>query len=449
MTGLQEFAQLGAERVLNSIPAGLLIAALAWLLVRMLPSRNSGTRFAVWFSALLAIAAVPFVPVLSTPRSIADAAHPKLMLPISWAFAIAAAWMLIAVFAIARVAVGLWKLRSMRRNAVAISTSDLHPTLQATVTDFQSIRLVALCTSSDVRVPTAIGFFNPAILIPEWALRELSTDELKVILLHEFAHLRRWDDWTNLTQKLVRTIFFFHPAVWWIEKRLSLEREMACDDVVLAETKNPRAYAECLVSLAEKSFVRRGLAMAQAVIGHARETSQRLAQILDVNRPSATSVSRPALSLVAIFGALSLVILPDMPKLIAFESPTPAPVFASADVEPRLPQGAIVPAVAQVENHPVVNADYHVGKRRVSTVPAFLPLTKQVGAKRKQSNPPQPQLVRTAVQQPTPMPQFLFVMQTTQFDGRGSARVSFSVWQITFTPADGNTVPATVIVKSI
>jgi len=65
-------------------------------------------------------------------------------------------------------------------------------------------------------------------------------------LLHEFAHLGRWDDWTNLAQKLVRTIFFFHPAVWWIEKRLSLEREMACDDVVLAETQNPRAYAECL-----------------------------------------------------------------------------------------------------------------------------------------------------------------------------------------------------------
>jgi len=85
-------------------------------------------------------------------------------------------------------------------------------------------------------------------------LRELSPEELRVVLLHEFAHLRRWDDWTNLLQKLVRTIFFFHPAVWWIERRLSLEREMACDEAVLAETENPQAYAECLVSLQRKAL---------------------------------------------------------------------------------------------------------------------------------------------------------------------------------------------------
>src|SRR5258707_5357457 len=99
-------------------------------------------------------------------------------------------------------------------------------------------------------------------IFPDWVLQELSAEELKVVLLHEFAHLRRFDDWTNLLQKLVRTIFFFHPAVWWIERKLSLEREMACDEVVLAETENAQAYAECLVSLAEKSFVRSGLMLA-------------------------------------------------------------------------------------------------------------------------------------------------------------------------------------------
>jgi beta-lactamase regulating signal transducer with metallopeptidase domain len=71
--------------------------------------------------------------------------------------------------------------------------------------------------------------------------------------LHELAHLRRYDDWTNLAQKLVKALFFFHPAVWWIEKQVSLEREMACDDAVLAETASPRAYAECLAHLAEKT----------------------------------------------------------------------------------------------------------------------------------------------------------------------------------------------------
>jgi len=99
----------------------------------------------------------------------------------------------------------------------------------------------------------ATGFFRPMIVIPAWALGELSTEELKVVLLHEAAHLERWDDWTNLTQKVLRALFFFHPVVWWLESKLALEREMACDDLVVAATSSPRAYAECLVSLAEKS----------------------------------------------------------------------------------------------------------------------------------------------------------------------------------------------------
>src|SRR6202011_3024466 len=98
---------------------------------------------------------------------------------------------------------------------------------------------------------------RPLVVIPAWARQELSTTELQAILLHELAHLRRWDDWTNLVQKIVGALLFFHPAVWWIEQRLSLEREMACDDVVLAETVSPRGYAECLLSLAEKSLLRR------------------------------------------------------------------------------------------------------------------------------------------------------------------------------------------------
>ena len=95
---------------------------------------------------------------------------------------------------------------------------------------------------------------KPVVVVPGWVMQELSADELNQILLHELAHLRRWDDWTNLAQKVVKALFFFHPAVWWIEKRVSLEREMACDDAVIAETASPRAYAECLTHLAERTF---------------------------------------------------------------------------------------------------------------------------------------------------------------------------------------------------
>ena len=124
---------------------------------------------------------------------------------------------------------------------------------------------------------------------------------------------------------------FFHPAVWWIEKKLALEREMACDDLVLASTTSPRAYAECLVSLAEKSFLRRGLALAQAAVDRLRHVSLRVAQILDVHRPRATRVWRPAPVLVGGVSLVCLLGLSQAPtRLVSFENASVPPAVANA-----------------------------------------------------------------------------------------------------------------------
>ena len=122
-------------------------------------------------------------------------------------------------------------------------------------------------------------------MLPAWALSELSAADLNSVLVHELAHLRRRDDWTNLLQKMVRAVFFFHPAVWWIESRLSLEREMACDEHVLANSEDPRAYAECLVSLAERGFLHRAVMLAQGAVHRVKECSARVTQILASGRP--------------------------------------------------------------------------------------------------------------------------------------------------------------------
>jgi hypothetical protein len=121
----------------------------------------------------------------------------------------------------------------------------------------------------------------------------------------------------------LKALLFFHPAVWWIENKLALEREMACDDAVLAETANPKGYAKCLISVAEKSFMRRGLALAQAAVNRVRQTSLRVSQILDVNRSSATHVWKPALYSVAAFFIACLVSLSHAPELVAFKDQAP------------------------------------------------------------------------------------------------------------------------------
>ncbi len=322
-------AQLSVERLANCLAQGTVIALFAWLLLRMIGRRNSGTRFAVWFCALLAIAVVPFVEFSSGAASAAHAVSAAITIPRAWSLYLFGAWTIIALFGLARVAVGLWHVRSIRRNCKPVDLATLNPSIAHTLSDFYTVRSVELCVSEDLRVPTAVGFFKPSVVLPTWALAELSPAELNAVLLHELAHLRRWDDWTNLAQKVLRAVFFFHPAVWFVENRLSLEREMACDDLVLSQTANPRVYAECLVSLAEKNFLQRGVALAQAAVGRMRQTSLRVLQILDAGRSKSVGIWKPAPWVVAGFSVVCLVGAEHAPRLVAFSDPAASRIDSS------------------------------------------------------------------------------------------------------------------------
>lgn len=465
---LEMIAPFVAERVLHSLPQGLLIAALSWAVLRIIPVRNSQTRFAVWFSALLAIAALAIVPAVHSPGT--RVAAPEILLPEAWAIAIFSIWTFVAAAAMVRVAVGLWQLRRLRRSCVPVAVSDLDPALQSTILELQANRRVAICSSSAVEVPTAMGFFKPVIVIPAWALRELSLGELKVILLHEFAHLRRWDDWTNLIQKAVRALFFFHPAVWWIEKRLSLEREMACDDTVLAQTQNPRAYAECIVTLAEKSFLRRSLerslALAQAAISRVGETSQRIARILDHNRSSTTRAWKPALGVVGGLSIVCLVMLSRTPTLVGFTDSTPVRTVQTVAVHaPRLPQAQVIPASIRVETPVAVQASTAVQAHALLANIRKPGHTPDSGSSRSTAPPvlasTRPNQPRTTAVVPaaakskfnsTPRnsaSHMLVVMQTTQYDARGSAVWTLCVWRVTLVSPQSNTTQPSAPAKSI
>jgi beta-lactamase regulating signal transducer with metallopeptidase domain len=353
---LNAIAQSSTLRIVDCLVEGTLIAIFASLLSRVARLKNSSTRFAVWFSALVAIAALPLLggAVWSQVAGVPDktVGRAPITLPISWALYLFATWALIAVWALLGVARGLWHLHVLRESCVPVDPELLDARLQETLARNQSPRAAALCTSDRVQVPTAIGLVNPAVVIPGWVMQELSTDELNQILLHELAHLRRWDDWTNLAQKVIKALFFFHPAVWWIEKRVSLEREMACDDAVLAETESPRAYAECLAHLAEKTLIQRSLALAQAALGRIRQTSLRVARILDVNRPTGTGRAwKPAVSLVAGFALACVLWISRAPRLIAFSDSETSRASTSmiATSSPNLGSGKASTAVSAAE----------------------------------------------------------------------------------------------------
>jgi len=341
--GLNTMAEVFALRLLDSLLEGSAICVCAALILRIVPRQSAATRFAVCFSALVAIAVMPWMSGawLHTGVTNVAAKHAAIALPESWAICFLVGWGIFALWFSLRLGRAIWHLSHLRKNSVFIDPSELDPVLQQTLQRYDGYRKIVLCSSKQVRVPTAVGLMQPTILIPCSLMSELSPAELNQVVLHELAHFRRWDDWTNLIQQAVTALLFFHPGIWWIEKKLGLEREMACDDAVLAETASPRAYAECLARLAEKTFVNRGIALAQSVLGKVRQTSARVARVLDVNRPTPPRyTSRLAVSLVGVLAVACAGVYSRSPKLIAFEG--------SPRAQARVYENATLSATASV-----------------------------------------------------------------------------------------------------
>ncbi len=151
--------------------------------------------------------------------------------------------------------------------------------------------------------PIAIGFFNPAVIIPAALLDTAGELEWERMFRHELAHLVRRDDWANLLQQTIRCVLFFHPAVWWISRRLAIEREIACDDHVLAATRDSRAYALFLTDFAGRMQCR-NVAAASAAWSNRHQLKERITMILDSNRNSSPRVAGARVGVLAIAAAL-------------------------------------------------------------------------------------------------------------------------------------------------
>lgn len=106
----------------------------------------------------------------------------------------------------------------------------------------------------------ALGLFRPVILLPAaWMLR-IPTEQLEAVLAHEIAHLRRHDLWINFAQRVLETLLFYHPAVWWLSRRVRLEREYCCDEIAAQAIDDRAAYARALEFVAAERLLASRLA---------------------------------------------------------------------------------------------------------------------------------------------------------------------------------------------
>jgi beta-lactamase regulating signal transducer with metallopeptidase domain len=102
-----------------------------------------------------------------------------------------------------------------------------------------------------LRTPAVIGWLRPVILLPVSALTGLDEIQLKAVIAHELAHVRRLDPLVNLLQMMIETLLFYHPAVWWLNKRIRSEREFCCDEIAISLTGHRVEYAKVLALMAE------------------------------------------------------------------------------------------------------------------------------------------------------------------------------------------------------
>jgi len=112
-------------------------------------------------------------------------------------------------------------------------------------------REITSLQSPEIDIPAVIGFFRPVLLLPISFFAGVESTYIEAILLHELAHIKRYDYLVNIIQLIVETLGFFHPAVWWISSRMRRERENCCDDIAVEILGDKLIYAKSLVQLEE------------------------------------------------------------------------------------------------------------------------------------------------------------------------------------------------------
>ena len=171
-------------------------------------------------------------------------------------------------------------------------------------------RAVTLLESAAVEVPSVIGSLRPVILLPASALTGMTPEQIEMVLAHEMAHIRRHDFLLNLLQALVETLMFYHPAVWWMSRRVRIERENCCDDLAVAVCGNPIQYARALTRLEEL----RANALPVVVAANGGSLLERIRRIAAgrAEGPNVSSRWAAAVAMLTILG-LGTAVLPSLP----------------------------------------------------------------------------------------------------------------------------------------
>jgi beta-lactamase regulating signal transducer with metallopeptidase domain len=239
-----------------------------------------------------------------------------------------ASWFALAVTAYAAGAAGLltllalqhWRVARATRRAALVQDPEWLRVASECALTLGMQRLPALRRSLGQPVPMAVGTRHPSVVLPAVA-DTWPEDRRRAVLLHELAHVARYDCLTQLLACVARAVYWFHPGVWWAARRLRVERELACDDRVLAAGAEGREYAGHLLEIAHSLSGRRAPALA-VTMARSRQLEGRMMAALDDARNR--RVPRAGIRLAGIAVAVS--------GLVFVAGATPTVVVADAAI---------------------------------------------------------------------------------------------------------------------
>jgi beta-lactamase regulating signal transducer with metallopeptidase domain len=350
---------------------GMAVAWLTGLVLHRMARLNASTRHAIWWFTLAAVLAVPLFGAaanITAEMSFAAGAGPP-RAPVgavvvqtipSWLIACGVGiWLGAVINGLARIALGLqWLVRLKEHSSPLPESRHLRLTMWSSVRG--SGRRPELRVSHRARGACALGLVRPVIVVSRDLMDALGDEELDQIVMHEHAHLARYDDWSRLVQAVISSVAGLHPAVRFILREIDLEREAACDDRVVSRTGDPRRYASCLADAAGVSAMTAAYEpeIVPAAIRPARALQVRVSRLLEARRDRGARLARPVTLASAIILSFAVIASESVPPVVVFvEGNGPLPPVAS--VTTPVPAARVQRLESASEPAPVVSVGTH------------------------------------------------------------------------------------------
>ena len=223
------------------------------------------------------------------------------------------------LFLLIRLIAQLGSVRRLARRATPVRDADWTRMLDVCARQMHVHRPVRLLRSREHNVPVAFGTRHPSIVVPTIA-DTWSDDRRRAVMLHELAHVARYDCLTHTLAIAVCALYWFHPAVWWVARRLRVERELACDDKVIAAGTQARDYAGHLLEIAYSFGGHRAPALTVGM-ARPRQLEGRLLAALDGARNRRVPTIRTALAAAAIACVSLAAVAAAKPSVAATDAP--------------------------------------------------------------------------------------------------------------------------------